>query len=64
MSSLAFKFKTENSGLDFSFRFQVSDFRFGFGAWGTGLLELGEPSGGSWGNPAGQPEAPGLQEVV
>ena len=29
-------------------------------AWETGLLRLGEPLGASWGNPVGQPAAPGL----
>ena len=55
-----FRFQVYISGLDFRLRFQVLDLRFGFEAWGIWLLKLGEPLGGSRGNPAGPRATPGL----
>ena len=45
------------------FKCQVLNLKFGFEAWETGLLRLGEPLGASWGKKAGPPAAPGLQEI-
>ena len=39
---------------------RMGTFAPGSQAWGTGLLRLGEPVGGSWGNPGGRLPWPGL----
>ena len=43
-----------------NWNFRLGTLAPGSQAWGTGLLRLGEPVGGSWGNPGGRLPWPGL----
>ena len=46
--------KTDTWELEISLgNFRLGHFAPGSQAWGTGLLRLGEPANGNWGNPGG-----------
>ena len=53
--------KTDTWELEISLgNFRMGHLAPGSQSWGTGLLRLGEPAGGNWGNPGGPSPLPGL----